>query len=165
MKELFLIECLYNNIKGYCLWFSDDKDGLLCDGNYRVLCFPNKSAVQKYLSESNLYLQNDETAQYDFDKLEQWTNNKSLIVDCVEILNFWNMFTDFAYTTYQKFIGDKRDRTTRLIYDKLFYGTNLLTPEDEEHYFPDWDLEQINMIKSVMKNGLDIVCSNLAVFY
>jgi len=158
-NNLFLIKYLFNDINGYCIWVSNEKDRLLCNSNNKILCFPNENSVFNYLSQNNLKLFDNEINQtYDFQKLEQWINSESLSVNCIEILNFWNLFTDVAYTISIKFQGDKRNKITSLIYDKLFYGNNLpaIKPENEDDYIPIWNLKQINIIKSIMENGLNI---------
>ena len=169
MDSLFLIKYSLDNMTGFCIWFTDEneKDGLLCDGKNKILCFADKNTALQYLAENNLRLHNDEISQYDFDKLAQWINSDDINVDCVEILNFWNMLTDFAYTVGVKFKGDRQNRITRLIYEKLFFGNNIPASKPKgftEDYIPDWDLKQINKIKSVMKNGLDIASSSLTLF-
>jgi hypothetical protein len=167
MNDLFMIKYLYNDIHGYCIWFSNEKDGLLCDSNNKILCFSNERSVFDYLSQNNLNLFNNEISYtYDFQELEKWINSGSIIVNCVEILNFWNIFTDVAYTIGFKFKGDKRNKNISLIYDKLFYGNNLpvFKPENEADYIPIWSLKQVNIIRSIMENGLNIVRSNLTIF-
>lgn len=171
MADIFLIQCLSAATKNFCIWYSDDKDGLFCNEDKKMLRFSDKDSALHYLSVKNLclyeYDPDEEIVLYDFDKLKTWVNSDDSTVNCRETLNFWNIFTDIAYSTGRKFKGDKkfkdnkRERLTSLIYDKLFCGSNILKPKDEEDFIPIWDKKQIKMMKSVMKNGLNIFSKNI----
>ncbi|MCL2817166.1 MAG: hypothetical protein FWD39_02110 [Clostridiales bacterium] len=167
MADISLIQCLYAGTKNFCIWYSDDKDGLFCNEDKKILCFSDKASALHYLSVKNLclyeYDPDEEIVLYDFDKLKTWINSDDSTVNCREMLNFWNIFTDIAYSTGKKFKGDKRENLISLIYDKLFWGNNLpaVKPEDEEDFIPIWDKKQIKTMKSVMKNGLNIFSKNI----
>jgi hypothetical protein len=160
MTDFTLIRCLYNGIDNYCIWYSGDKDGVLCDENKRILSFADVNTALQYLSRKNLSLHDDENiASYDFDSLGSWLTSKDTTIDCVDFFHFWNMFSDIANTAGKKFRGDKRNKSTNTIYDKLFYGMNLpsIKPEGEEDFVPVWRKKQIRIIRAVMANGLNIL--------
>ena len=166
MADIFLIRCLWNGIENFCIWYSDEKCGLFCDEEKKILCFLNKSATLLYLSQNNLCLcQDEDCTAYDFDKLKAWVDSDDSVVNCGDISDIWNMFTDIAYTTGVQFKGDKRTKLIDLIYDKLFFGNNISVikkiTEEKEDFIPDWDKKEIKTIKSVMKDGLNIFMANL----
>ena len=163
--DYFLIIWLRDEIESFSIWYSNGgKDGLVCNNEKEILCFLDESAALLYLSEKDLHLYDPKDAPtiYDIDRLEAWIHSDSATVDCNEILNFWNMFTDVSYTTGVKFKGDKKKKLTNLIYNKLFYGLNLpsIKPEDEEDWMPVWDKRQLKIMKSIMENGLNILNQN-----
>ena len=160
MADIYLIRCLLNGTENFCIWYSDDKDGLFCDERKRILCFISEDAALLYLSQRNLCLCEDEDfAVYDFDRLKAWVDSEDSVVNCVDVLGFWNIFNDIAYTAAVKFKGDKRTKLIDLIYKKLFFGSNyhFFKPEDEEDYIPDWSKKEIKTIKSIMEDGLNIL--------
>ena len=166
MTDIFLIRCLYNGTEYFCIWYSDDKDGLFCDENKRILGFSDKNSAALYLSRKSLSLsQDDDSAVYDFDSLRSWADSDDSAVNCYDTLNFWNIFTDIAYSGGKEFEGDKRTQLIHLIYEKLFFGNNLpsVKPKNEPDYVPVWTKKQVRIIKTVMKDGLNIfgetICS------
>ncbi|MCL2054190.1 MAG: hypothetical protein FWG90_07115 [Oscillospiraceae bacterium] len=165
--DIFLIQFLYDGLKNYSIWYSDysdDKDGLFCNEDKKILCFGAKNSALQFLAEKNLQLyQNDEyeIMLYDFDWLNAWIKSDDVNVICNDILNFWNIFTDIAYSTGVNFKGDNKNASINIIYDKLFYGNNILKPSDEEDYIPIWDKKQIKLIKSIMKNGIEMFISTI----
>ncbi|MDF2511487.1 MAG: hypothetical protein K0S76_3047 [Herbinix sp.] len=67
-----------------------------------------------------------------------------------------------AKSTNHDFLGDSKAIIIKNIYDKLFYGCNLLAIKgDGEDYFPTWDNEEIKTLQLVVDNGLGIILKNL----
>ena len=164
MEDVFLLRCLHNGLESFCIWYSDDKDGLFCDESKRILSFSNIKTAVLYLSQKGLTLSSDkDIPTYDFDCLMVWINSNDLTICCVDILNYWNFFADVAYTTGKRFKGDKKNKSINLIYEKLFLGNNLPTikPEDDENYLPIWETKQISIIKTVMADGLNIFSESI----
>ena len=171
MADIYLIRCLWDGAENFCIWFSDDKDGLFCDEEKRILCFMGEDATLLYLSQRNLCLCEDEDfAVYDFDRLKTWVDSDDPEINCSDILNHWNIFNDIAYTAGVKFKGDKRTKLRDSIYEKLFFGSTyhvfkpVFNPEGEDDYIPDWDKKEIKTIKTVMENGLNILRVCLKVY-
>ncbi len=163
--DLFLISYLQAGVEKFCIWYQNDKDGFCKDDHNKILSFANKEFALIYLSKRDLCLyEGGNISSYDFDKLNHWINSTDSNVDCNELLEFWNMFSDSAYTTIKKFVGDNKNKTTNLIYDKLFFGCNLpaIKPDGEEDYVPIWNEKQITILKSIMKGGVNIFLKNLA---
>ena len=82
-------------------------------------------------------------------------------INCSLFLNYWNLFSDIAHSINCKFIGDSREEHIRHIYEKLFYGCNILLKENEEPYRPKWSKKEKCLIASVMKNGFKILSKGL----
>ena len=114
----------------------------------------------QYFSHNNLSLANDkDIVSYDFDDLRAWLTSKDATINCVDFSNFWNLFSDIASSTGKRFRGDKRNKSTNRVYDKLFYEMNLpsIKPEGEEDFVPVWRKKQKKIIRAVMANGLNIL--------
>ena len=165
--DFYLIRYINNKVEKLCIWYSNDKDGLCVDEDKKIISFPDIDAAILYVSKKDLSLSNeDDIYTYDFDNLRQWINGNDSTVDCNEILNFWNIFTDVAYSIGITFKGDTKNKAIRTIYDKLFYGCNLpaFKPDGEEDFIPIWNEKQINILKSVLENGLNMFVENIAHF-
>ena len=68
-------------------------------------------------------------------------------------LDFWNIINDAMRSVEQDFIGD--DKLYVGIYDKLFFGLNLLIRPEDEKYIPVWSQEEILKLKEIMNMGID----------
>ena len=159
MEYISLVRCIHNGLENYCILYCGDNDGLFCDENKRILSFSNINTALLYLSQKNLSSDDDvDITTCDFDSLGAWAAGNHSAVNCADTLYFWNLFTDIASTTGKKFKGDKKNKLMNLIYDKLFYGNNLpsIKPEDAMDYVPIWDSKQINIIKAVMADGVNL---------
>jgi len=148
--DYYLIRCLLNNSENFCIWYANEKDGLLCDNDRKILSFSSIDSAMLYLSQKDLHLyDNSDVTTYDFDKLKMWINNDDTLVNSEEFLNAWNLFTDIAYTVGAKFEGDKKNKSISLIYDKLFFGSNMFNvDEDKEN-------KLVNLIYNELVNSND----------
>lgn len=100
-------------------------------------------------------LYNNPVTIYDLDRL--WAENDGIYLspDCNWLIDIWNFFSDFFTITKQTFIGDSSDTCISNLYDKLFYGCNLLIEEKDKYYYPNWSTEDITLLKKVMLSGVE----------
>lgn len=68
-----------------------------------------------------------------------------------------NTFHDAAYSINCPFLGDKWIGSVQSIYEKLFYGCNILVKDNEEHYRPKWSKKERRWTAKVMKDGFRIL--------
>lgn len=81
-------------------------------------------------------------------------------IECVDFLNVWNLLDDVSHSVKGNFDSDRK--ATTKIYDKLFWGNNLLsvTPEGKS-YKPIWSKKEIETIRDVLLNGLAMFRNSL----
>ena len=79
----------------YFLWYGDEIDGIVMDGE-RIVTFQSAAAMQQYCLQRDLPYQDQSVAEYDFDELDAWViNPNSAPFDIKKLLNAWNMMDDF----------------------------------------------------------------------
>lgn len=160
--EFYLIRYIYDGLEGICIWYTDDYDGFCINEDKQILSFSTMDAALFYLSQIKVSLYDDSNiTTYNFEKLKQWIVGDDLAVDCNEFLNFWNVFTDAAYVTEMEFEGDRKATLTDSVYDKLFYGCNVLKPEKEEDFVPVWNKKEIKHLKFILMIGLNMFVETL----
>lgn len=116
----------------YTFWYSDDVDGFMLDTDEFII----SSAILRRINIRK--------------------------INCNLFLDYWNIFSDIAHSLNYQFLGDCRENETiSHIYEKLFYGCNILVKEDEEHYRPKWSKKERRWIKKVMLNGFKILSKGL----
>lgn len=157
--EYFLIRCIYECKEFFAIWYTDEKDGFY-SRDKKILCFTNIDNALQYSLQNGIVIKDESIPTYDFNQLVNWLNSDNNEVDCNNILDFWNIFMDAAFTTKLKFIGNEKDEETSIIYEKLFYGCNIFVrirkQDGEEEYIPIWDRDEIKLLKSVLENGLNL---------
>ena len=163
--EYYLIRCIYRREEFFSVWYTDDIDGL-CSIGKKILSFPGMDSARQYSSSEKISLNTNDVPAYDFDKLKNWLDSRSNEVDCKQMLDFWNIFTDAAATTGSAYAGDRKTKNTNLIYDKLFFGCNwaFFKQDHDDDYVPVWDKKQIRSMKSILKNGLNLFVENLTAY-
>ena len=125
-----------------------------CNEHSKMISFSNSISAHQFLSKHNLSTEDVPVPTYDFDNLEKWIAKGETIDNCGELLNFWNMFSDAALSAGYTFMGDQKTDELNEIYDKLFYGCNILTPDTEDTYIPYWEKKQILLAKNVLQDGM-----------
>ena len=150
--------CRYrlHHAEGYFLWFSDDHDGVWIDQIGRMPRFGTFAALQAYAQQHGIQLAFDDPTAYDLDALSGWLAQPSAAtLDCVSLLDAWNLFADVAASAQVPFDSDRQ--ATEKIYDKLFYGNNLpsVTPPGRR-YVPLWTDAEIELIRTTLAQGLAV---------
>ena len=141
MKKYYLIKIFYRNKNWFLIWYSDDVDGVVANGN-RISIFENIDQVVGFAKDNGIVLEEGLTILniIDITNLTEKTRNVMLSYNCKELFDIWNILGDIAMSTNDKFIGNSDDEVTRDVYEKLFYGSNLrIINRDMEEYHPMFD--------------------------
>lgn len=139
-------------------WYTDDVDGFMMDTDNTLKSFPTKEQAVAFADKEGLML--DTEAFLVSTSILKDMNIRE--INCKLYLNYWNIFSDVANSINEQFLGDSRNGTIRHIYEKLFYGCNILVKKDEEHYIPKWSKSERRWIARVIKNGFQIVSKGLS---
>ena len=157
-KKYYLIKFRILQEEYYTFWYTDDIDGFLLDINGILKSFPTKEEAIDFTEKQGFLLDTDELL-ISSAILKRINIRK---INCNLFLNYWNIFSDMAHSINCQFVGDNRDKEIiQHIYEKLFYGCNILVKEDEEHYRPKWSKKERRWIAKVMKNGFKILSKGL----
>ena len=139
-------------------WYTDDVDGFMMDTDNTLKSFPTKEQAVAFADKEGFML--DTEAFLVSTSILKDMNIR--VINCKLYLNYWNIFSDVANSINEQFLGDSRNGTIRHIYEKLFYGCNILVKKDEEHYIPKWSKSERRWIARVIKNGFQIVSKGLS---
>ena len=139
-------------------WYTDDVDGFMMDTDNTLKSFPTKEQAVAFADKEGFML--DTEAFLVSTSILKDMNIRE--INCKLYLNYWNIFSDVANSINEQFLGDSRNGTIRHIYEKLFYGCNILVKKDEEHYIPKWSKSERRWIARVIKNGFQIVAKGLS---
>ncbi len=139
-------------------WYTDDDDGFMLDTDNTLKSFPTKEQAVAFADKEGFML--DTEAFLVSTSILKDMNIRE--INCKLYLNYWNIFSDVANSINEQFLGDSRNGTIRHIYEKLFYGCNILVKKDEEHYIPKWSKSERRWIARVIKNGFQIVSKGLS---
>lgn len=141
-------------------WYTDDIDGFVLDQDGKLKSFSTKKKAFAFAKEKGFSLYAGTSEYLIAPSIYRKKNLRK--IDCERYLNYWNIFSDAAHSTNCQFLGDNRDKEIiQRIYEKLFYGCNLLVREDEEHYVPKWSKKERRWIAKVMKDGIQILADGL----
>jgi hypothetical protein len=143
---------------GYLLWIGDDdQDSVFVDEDRLIPVFRSESALALYARARNIEIVNEEPILHDLDLVKAWLRQPDQPIDSRAVLAAWNLFTDVGNGIEMAFTGRQRDKLTRRIYDKLFFGNNLpgVTPPNE-YYIPQWSAAERVRLVSVITQGLQL---------
>jgi len=155
MNEYYIVEFKTSEKSRFCIWYTNDVDGFVAEAQ-KVICFNSLQELKAFCCQAGYVLSKDITV-YNVDCITDWIKTKNKVVDCSKLLDFWNITSDFARSTNQAFYGDT-DGLVLDVYNKLFFGTNPPTLKGvAENYTPDWDEEDLNVLKKVMGECIEIL--------
>jgi hypothetical protein len=158
--EYYLIRFDLKFQKLYVIWISDDVDKVIVDNELKIIAFRSKSNVLNYAEKRGIVVYHDDITDYNIYQIKQWITAPDHNFDCNDYLNFWNICTDISASLNQEFSGDIKDDLRNSIYDKLFDGSGIFISEDPN---PQFDLEEITLLSSILNNGVDMLLDNIAI--
>ena len=153
----------------YLLWVtdldSDAKDFVVLNAQNRIISFNDLRTLNQHASRNEITITEQRNPTlHNLDFVSRWVFDPlPQTVDCVEMLNAWNMFLDVWQSAKKHRDGFLAiAEPNRPIYDKLFAGNNIpaCTPKGQ-HYVPTWDADEIDALRDVMSAGLHMVRKNL----
>lgn len=156
-EKYYLIKFKILQKEYFTFWYTDDIDGFLLDTDGMLKSFPTKEEAIAFAEEHEFILDTKELV-ISSAILKRINTRK---INCNLFLNHWNTFSDAAHSLNCPFTGDSREDIIRQIYEKLFYGCNILVKENEEHYRPKWSRKERRWIGKVMRNGFKILLEGL----
>lgn len=150
--EYYITEFLHQNKVYYFIWVTDDKDRFLTENN-KILYWDHRSELLDFAKENGITFEEEEHIRYNLDKCEKWCRSSPENIDCGQILDMWNIFSDFYNSIEEKFMGN--DHKFDEIYDKIFCGNNLPTiNKTNKIYVPLFSEDEILAIKKIMLSGI-----------
>ncbi|UPG89482.1 hypothetical protein L2Y96_19110 [Luteibacter aegosomaticola] len=138
------------------LWYADEPDGVVVGASGEMVTFASEAELLAFGATEGISWPLDFTVSYDLDAVAAWTAQRDAeAIDCIMMLNAWNLFVDIAATFSCKLL---EPRGANAVYDKIFWGNNLptMTPPGE-HYVPAWSQEEADVLVGVCKAGLSLL--------
>lgn len=152
-EKYYLIKFQVLQEEYFTFWYTDDVDGFLLDMDGALKSFPTKEEAVAFADKKGFLLDADVFLVSSV--ILRKMNIRD--INCHLFLDYWNIFSDVAHSINCPFIGDRRHGIVQHIYEKLFYGCNILVKENEEHYRPKWSRKERRWIARVMKNGFQVL--------
>lgn len=154
MEEYYIVHFIFQAESYYCIWYTDDTDGLITESGKLKYC-SQLSELYDYCDGNNINPM-EELTEYNLNDLFQWVGNDTTEIDCEYMLDIWNIISDIAHSINEHFYGDNDD--VNGIYTKLFYGNNLPCMNTSgEEYIPVWDTEELEQLHKVFESGIHIL--------
>lgn len=150
--KYYLVTFISKKENYYFIWTTSDNEIFLTKDD-KLIFWKIIKDVEDFMVKNNIvFSQNDEIV-FDLDCFEKWCCSSIHNVDCENILNLWNIFTDLYSSVNKKYIGSESEFDE--IYEKLFYGNNLQTVNTtNKHYIPTFSDDEIDMIKEIIMEGI-----------
>jgi hypothetical protein len=146
----------------FLIWISDDTDSVATDADGHVVSFASVGALRGYAEAMRWRIENEDPILHDIDFIAAWVAAPVESVDCVQILNAWNLFTDIAAAVSRprNVVFETRHSNSRVEYDRIFWGNNLpaVTPKGEQ-FVPSWSPDELSTIAQVLAAGLELFSS------
>jgi hypothetical protein len=147
----------------FLIWISDDTDLVATGADGNVLSFASVDVLRSYAAEMRWTVENDDNPiLHDLDFIIRWVAAPVEPVDCVQILNGWNLFKDISTSVGSPRNGvfEPLDSQSFVLYDRIFWGNNLpaVTPQGER-FVPSWSPDELRAITQVLAAGLDLFTS------
>lgn len=143
----------------FLIWYEDrnSQDCVYTSGG-KIIVFPSEEKARKKAHELDINIA--DTCFYNVERLIYWSETHSKEMDCNFLIDFWNLYSDIAYSVGKK-LESVRTRRSDRCYNKLFWGLNLpaVTPENCE-YKPVFTKRERKLIKEILCTGLEIFEKN-----
>ncbi|MDE6780434.1 MAG: hypothetical protein K2J40_03120 [Ruminococcus sp.] len=143
----------------FVIWYEDENnENRVYNSGGKVICFPSEEKAQQNAEKFGITVTG--TCFYDIEHLFYLIETHSKETDCNFLIDFWNLFSDIAYSVGKELEPIKTRRINRC-YNKLFWGLNLpaVTPEGCE-YEPIFTKRERKLIREIMRTGLEIFEKN-----
>lgn len=149
--EYYLLGFKYNHIMKYCIWMTDHKDRIYCNGKRDILTFDSQFEMQQYARSQGIKVDTKNGYLCDMDGLQIGSR-------LADILDFWNLTSDITKTVGVNFIGNRKSPVIDKIYNKLFHGCNLLKGKEVAPYIPRFSPHETKILEKILEDGKEIIC-------
>ena len=149
--EYYLLGFKYHHIMKYCIWMTDHKDRIYCDGKQDILTFDSQFAMQQYALSKGIKVDTKNGYICEMDHLQIGSSKLA------DILDFWNLTSDITKTVGVNFIGNRKSPIINKIYNKLFHGCNLLKRKATAPYIPRFSPDEIRILEKLLEDGKKII--------
>jgi len=154
---VFVIDCKIHGRQVHLLWLSEaaDSDHLLMAGS-KIRCFSSEAEARNFALANFRNVSPDAPFDYDFDAIILWcADDLDANVNCEQVLNAWNLLTDIPRKPSIPSAFVDAERQQSMLYDKLFWGSNLpsMTPEGK-HFEPSWSQQEVQVLKGLLASGI-----------
>lgn len=142
----------------HLIWISSKKDTLEVDTSLLIPSFSDIKSLQHYARIKGYYIEREKSKLHNLDHIISWLENPAKPIDCMAVLEAWNLFSDIAITFPRRNSAFRKiDKQFPKIYNKLFMGSNLpaVTPKGT-NYKPIWSTSERKTIARLMNDGLDL---------
>lgn len=154
-----LIYSCFGECSEFIIWYEDENDeNRVYTSGGKVIVFPSEEKAHKKACEIDINI--TDTCFYDVERLDYWIAMHQKEIACRFLIDFWNLYSDIAYSLGKELEPIKTRRLKRC-YNKLFWGLNLpaVIPEGCE-YEPVFTKRERKLIREVMRTGMEIYEKN-----
>lgn len=149
----------FDVISLFLIWYENrnNEDCVYTSGG-KVIVFLSEEKARYKAEKLDITVTN--TCLYDLEHLFYWIEMHSKEMDCNFLIDFWNLFSDIAYSVGKE-LEPIKTRRSRRCYNKLFWGLNLpaVTPKNCV-YEPVFTKKERKLIREIMHTGLEIFEKN-----
>lgn len=149
----------FGDCSHFLIWYEDENDeNRVYTSGRKAVTFWREDEAR--LKAEQLGITVTETCFFDVERLDYWIAMHQKEIACEFLIDFWNLFSDIAYSVGKELELIKTRRLKRC-YNKLFWGLNLpaVTPEGCE-YEPIFTKRERKLIREVMHTGMEIYREN-----
>ena len=159
--QLYPYGYTYKGKRIYLIWASaeDGKDFFVLDRDRRLMKgqTPEGVIARSGFDRDEIDIEDPEIMDFDhfWRALRGLKENRaSYPKTCDVLLKGWNFLEDLArtFSREEKLKVLKSPRISKA-YDKLFWGTHILRPEDGEQWHPYWSVAEIRILKDCLKKA------------
>ncbi len=149
----YVCSATVNGVESFFLWFSDDRDGVVLNGD-RIATFPSRDSIARHCDDLSLNLSDESTARYDFDAIDAWLRNPNVLsMDINSLLKVWNIMDDFYHSSlgHNAIAGDDLDLHQKLSLSN--FTESMPGVMVDENYDPEWTASDLSRLATILDVG------------
>ena len=149
-RSYYVCSATVNEVESFFLWFSDDRDGVVLDGDH-IATFPSRDSIARHCADSGLNLSNESTARYDFDAIDAWIRNPEVpSMDINSLLNVWNMMDDFYHSSlgHNAIADDDLDLHQKLSFSN--FTDSMPGVIVDKNFDPEWTASDLSRLAAIL---------------
>ena len=147
----------------WLIYFQNDEDGVLVDGEGHVLGFASEASMREHARRQRLRLKPGPRT-FDFDALEQWLRRPMPTADCALLYAAWNLLGDISTSLGEGVHYLGYQRRYQYLQEELLWGCNLPGAwSSDQPYIPEFSEREVAMLAEVLRSGMDLLRTRLRV--